>query len=77
MINPTEEDIGRRVRWLSKNFGELKQFNDEWCFVRFDAFSGGELTPVTRDNLFWADDNLAVMQTSEVAEAKQERAAGL
>ena len=70
MINPTAEDIGRRVRWMTRNYGTLEQFNDEWCLVHFDAFSGGSQTPVAREDLFWADDSLAVMQTSEQAKAR-------
>ena len=72
MIDPTEADIGRRVRWLSRrrNVGTLTGFNDTWAFVKF--IYSEEAVPAAREDLNWADDNLGVVQTSEVAAEARE-----
>lgn len=71
MINPTNKDIGRRVKYLRvmahsrmelyTDFGVIKSFNDRYVFVCFEK--GDELDEWTqamacqREQLEWVEDS--------------------
>lgn len=61
MIEPTKDDIGRRVRYFSNHlkgveFGIITSFNNNFVFVRYN----GETSQATlRRNLVWADEKPA------------------
>ena len=55
MINPTDEDKGRRVIYnpgYKTEHGIIKSFNESWVFVRYHDGDTGAAT--RRDDLFWA-----------------------
>lgn len=65
MIAPTDEDVGRRVRWQGRNpFGLLKSFNDTHGVVLFD-YEHVTHEPIALTELFWAGDDIGRMQTGE------------
>lgn len=69
MIDPTDGDVGRRVRWQGRNpFGELKGFNDTHAVVLFDYEH--DVMSIARTDLYWADHNLGKIQTGETGKKK-------
>lgn len=60
MIEPTKDDIGRRVVYTGDHLkgveeGVITSFNDNYVFVRYDANHHINGTATYRRNLEWAD----------------------
>ena len=54
MINPTKEDIGRKVVYnpgYKKETGLIQSFNDMWVFVRYHE--GDTAAATKREHLYW------------------------
>jgi hypothetical protein len=58
MIEPTQQDVGRRVCYVGNRFpggkievGVITSFNQDWVFVRYGAETGSKAT--SRQDLKW------------------------
>lgn len=69
MIKPTDADIGRRVRWLGRNFGALKSFGNGRATVVFEppfpTSTTNRTLAIEFSDLFWADNVGVTMKAGD------------
>jgi hypothetical protein len=59
VIDPTEDDVGRSVVYLSgrdeRQEGTISSFNSRYVFVRYARWNGGQTAAATRrEDLEWS-----------------------